>query len=405
MRSLRLLGHRNFGPYWVGNLLSNCGTWFQNLAQSLLVYRLTNSVFLVGVVNFAQFAGVFVLSPWSGHAADRFDRRRLLVATQLGAIAVTAAMALLSATGHATSANVITLALVLGLSTAFALPALMALVPLLVDSEELGPAIALNSVSFTLARAVGPVIGAVVVGRFGVSLAFALNALSYAALVVGLAVVKPRAQLVRAVEPPRLLDGVRIVRNDARLAALFAVVTAGSISQDPVSTLTPGFAKTVFHHHDTYAGVLIGAFGLGAAAAGLLLASRSTRSARRLPVSCGVLGLSMIAFGLSRTLPFACVALFFGGLAFLYSNTTATTIVQLEVDDEQRGRVMAIWTVAFLGARPFASLGDGAIANGIGLRGAAVVMALPALAAATVGAAWLRRRRVVTGVGERLLAE
>src|SRR5437660_1746376 len=103
MGSLRLLGHRNFGPYFWGNFLSNCGTWFQNLAQSLLVYRLTNSVFLVGLVNFAQFAGVFVLSPWSGQAADRFDRRRLLVATQVGAIAVTATMALLSASGHATA--------------------------------------------------------------------------------------------------------------------------------------------------------------------------------------------------------------------------------------------------------------------------------------------------------------
>lgn len=409
MRSLRLLGHRNFGPYFAGNLLSNCGTWFQNLAQSLLVYRLTNSVFLVGVVNFAQFAGIFVLSPWSGHAADRFDRRRLLVTTQLGAIAVTAAMALLSASGHATAPLVIGLALLLGLSTAFALPALMALVPLLVDVDDLGPAIALNSVSFTLARAVGPVLGALVVDRLGISAAFGLNALSYAALVGALYVIAPREQALRSTEPPRLLDGIRIVRNDARLASLFAIVTAVSITQDPVSTLTPGFAKAVFHHPDTYAGALIGVFGLGAAVAGVLMASRSVYSAQRLPYSCALLGLSVVGLGLAPSIGFAYVMLFLGGLGFLFSNTTATTIVQLEVSDEQRGRVMAIWTVAFLGARPFASLGDGALANGIGLRGAAVVMAMPALVAATVGFVVVRRRRrlqTTTAVlDDRLLAE
>jgi MFS family permease len=391
--SLRLLGHRNFGPYFVGNFLSNCGTWFQTLAQSLLVYRLTNSVFLVGVVNFSQFAGVFILSPWSGHAADRFDRRRLLVATQLGAIAVTGLMALVSASGHATAAVVIVLALVLGLSTAFALPALMALVPALVETEDLGPAIALNSVSFTLARAIGPVIGAFVVGHFGVSTAFALNALSYFALVVALGFIHPRPQAQRAAEPPRLLDGVRIVRNNPRLAALVLVVTAVSVTQDPVSTLTPGFAKAVFHHHDTYAGVLIGAFGLGAAVAGLIMARRTVIRASRLPFAAALMGGSMVVFGLSPSIPVAYVALFCAGLGFLLSNTTATTIVQLEVDDQQRGRVMAIWTVAFLGARPFASLGDGAIANALGLRGAAVVMAVPALLAAVVGGIAVRRRR------------
>lgn len=409
MRSLRLLRQRNFGLYFAGNLLSNCGTWFQNLAQSLLVYRLTNSVFLVGVVNFAQFAGVFVLSPWSGHAADRFDRRRLLVATQLGAIAVTGAMALLSASGHATAAIVIALALLLGLSTAFALPALMALVPLLVDTDDLGAAIALNSVSFTLARAVGPVLGAVVVGRLGISAAFGLNALSYAALVVSLYLIAPREQAARSTAAPRLLDGVRIVRNDARLAALFAIVAAVSVSQDPVSTLTPGFAKAVFHHPDTYAGALIGVFGLGAAVAGLVMATRSVYSAHRLPYSCALLGLSVVGLGLSPSIGFAYGALFFGGLGFLFSNTTATTIVQLEVSDEQRGRVMAIWTVAFLGARPFASLGDGAIANAIGLRGAAIVMAIPVLLAAAVGHVVVRRRRRLQAtpavLDDRLLAE
>src|SRR6184192_3405941 len=125
----RLLGDRNFAPYFVGNLLSNCGTWFQNIAQAILVFRLTRSTLLVGVVNFAQFIGVFVLAPWAGAAADNFDRRRLLVVTQVGAVAVTAALALITSAGGVTAPVVIALACVLGLTTAFAIPALQALVP------------------------------------------------------------------------------------------------------------------------------------------------------------------------------------------------------------------------------------------------------------------------------------
>jgi MFS family permease len=323
----------------------------------------------------------------------------LLVVTQLGATAVTAVMALLSASGHATAPIVIALALVLGLSTAFALPALMALVPALVDHDDLGPAIALNSVSFTLARAIGPVIGAVVVGKLGVSAAFAINACSYLVLVVALGMIEPRAEAPRSGPPPRLLDGFRMVRRDAKLTALVAVVTAVSISQDPVSTLTPGFAKAVFHHHDTYAGVLIGAFGLGAAVAGVVMANMSNPTVRRMPMAAALLGLSMVGFGLAPTFSFACVAMFLGGLGFLISNTTATTIVQLAVSDEERGRVMAVWTVAFLGARPFASLSDGAVANAVGLRGAALVMAVPALVASVVGAVALRRRQAAVALG------
>src|SRR4051794_24556852 len=181
--NLRLLGYPNFGPYFFGNLLSQCGTWFQNIAQALLIFRLTHSTLLVGVVNFAQFVGVFALAPWAGTAADRFDRKRLLVVTQIGAVAVTALLATLSALDLAPAPVVIVLALVLGLSTAFAIPAQQALVPLLVTGRDLAPAIALNSVSFTLARAIGPALGALVVAALGIPAAFAINSLSYLALI------------------------------------------------------------------------------------------------------------------------------------------------------------------------------------------------------------------------------
>ena len=389
-RGAHVLLQRNFGPYFLGNLLSNCGTWFQNIAQALLILRLTHSPLLVGVVNFAQFVGIFVLAPWSGSAADRFNRRKLLVVTQLGAVAVTAALALLTRAHDATAPVVIGLALVLGLTTAFAIPALQALVPLLVHGDDLGPAIAFNSVTFTLARAIGPVLGALVVANFGIATAFALNAGSYLALIAALMIVQPSAQSPRPSVRPRLRDSIRLVREDARLATLLAVIAAISITQDPVNTLTPFFATRVFHHADVLTGYLVGAFGLGAAIAGVTIAGRPGDRWRRMPATCALLGMSMVAFALSRSLWLAYPALFLGGIGFLSANTSATTLVQLEVDDAQRGRVMALWSVSFLGTRPFASLADGAIASRFGLRAAGLTMAVPALLVA-VGLVRLRR--------------
>src|SRR5262249_22234937 len=163
-------------------LVSSCGTWFQILAQSILVYRLTGSAFLLGVVNFAQFFGTLVLAPWAGGAADRFDRRRLLAATQLVAAAVSGTLALLAHDGAATEAAVIPLALLLGVTTAFAMPALQALVPALVPVDDLPSAVALNSATFNLARAIGPATAAVAIRAFGIPTAFALDCLSFVPL-------------------------------------------------------------------------------------------------------------------------------------------------------------------------------------------------------------------------------
>src|SRR5437763_4537511 len=217
----RLLGHSNFAPYFVGNLLSNCGSWFQNIAQAILVFRLTHSTFLVGVVNFAQFAGVFLLASWAGRAADRYDRRLVLLVTQLCALAVALTMAALVRAGLATAPVVIVLAFALGLTIAFAIPALQALVPLLVEPHDLPGAIALNSITFNLARAVGPVLAAVVIRTLGLTWAFALNGASFLALIAALGFVHPRPQHRAASEHLRLRDSIAIVRADARLFALF----------------------------------------------------------------------------------------------------------------------------------------------------------------------------------------
>lgn len=386
---------RQFGPYFGGNLLSNCGTWFQNLAQSLLVYRLTGSTFYVGVVNFAQFAGTLALAPWAGVAADTFDRRKLLVVTQLGAVAVSAVLAILSGTGHVNATIVIVLALVLGATTAFAVPALQALVPLLVERRDLGTAVALNAVTFNLARAIGPLLGAAVIHGFGITAAIALNSVSYLALVLALLVIRPSSQGPAPSRRPKFRESVALLRSDRDLAVTLAFIAAISLTSDPVNTLTPAYAETLLHRADEFAGVLIGAFGLGSVAAAFLIVPRLAEPRRRMVRSATVLGLGMVAFGLAPGLVAALVVLVLAGAGFLTANTTATTTIQLGVEDSLRGRVMALWTVAFLGVRPLGSIIDGAIASAVGVRAAAVMMGAPAIAGALLVRSKLARVRQV----------
>lgn len=391
MDALRL---RNFWPYFVGNLLSNCGTWFQNIAQAILIYRLTGSTFLVGVVNFAQFVSAFVLTPWAGSAADRFDRRRLILVTQLCATAVSALLAALHGAGLATAPVVIGLVTLLGITFAFAVPAIQAMIPDLVEREHLPSAMAMSSITFNGARAIGPVLGAGVVAQWGIGPAFALNAVSYLALVAGLLAVRPRQAAGTAPATVfRMRDSLRLVRDDTALLALLMVVAAISISQDPVSTLTPGFSSEVFDRADTMTGLLVGAFGAGSTLAAATAASRARDPVRLVAPGCVLMGVAMVGFAVAPSLPVAFVALLVAGYFFMLTNTGATTSLALEAAPEQRGRVMAMWSFCFVGTRPVASLADGALASALGLRAAGIALTVPVVAAG-VAMAVLRRRVV-----------
>jgi MFS family permease len=405
MDALRL---RNFWPYFIGNLLSNCGTWFQNIAQAILIYRLTGSTFLVGVVNFAQFIGVFVVTPWAGSFADRFDRRRLILVTQVCATLLSALLAVLHGAGLATAPVVISLVFFLGFTFAFAVPAIQAMVPDLVERQHLPSAMAMSSLTFNGARAIGPVLGAVVVAQWGIGVAFALNALSYLGLVVGLLAVRPRQEPRNAAGPAiGWRDSLHLVRNDTALLALLMVVAAISITQDPVSTLTPGFSSEIFDRADTLTGLLVGAFGFGSTVAAATAASRARDPVRRLASGCLLMGVGMLGFAVTPTLPVAFAALAVGGYFFMVTNTGATTALALEAAPELRGRIMALWSLCFLGTRPVASLTDGAVASAFGLRAAAVALTVPVLAAGVAMAVLRRRvpRLRAIGTGPPVVAE
>ena len=391
------MGSRNFGPFFAGNAASATGTWFQNLAAALFVWRATHSPLLLGVLAFSNFVPVLLLVPWTGSAADRFDRKKLLLATQVAAFALTGTLALLTWAGLARVWLVMLFAVGLGVAMAFATPAAFSLIGGLVPREELGSAVALNSMTYNVARAIGPLLAAVVVTQLGIAAAFAINSASYLALVVGVLVVHPAARRPVARADSRLRESLQLVRARPALLGSLLIVTAVGFASDPVNTLAPAFAHA-FGKPDTYAGLIIGAFGAGAVAAAFLLAGRVTGTRRRMVLTLALLGFGLIGFCVVREFPVALGILVVAGFGYLASNTSATSRLQLGVEEHQRGRMMALWSVAFLGLRPVASLIDGALAQAFGVRVAGIVLALPALAGAAAILVLERRRSSYTAL-------
>ena len=386
---LRLLLRRNFGPYFVGNLMSNMGTWIQNIALALLIFRLTGSTFLVAMTTFSQFLGLIVLAPWTGSVADRFDRRRLIVLTQVVASLSGGILALVTYLGLVTPAWLIGTALLFSITKAFVLPAQQALVTQLVERKDLQAAVALNSITFNLARAVGPVIGAGVILTLGFTWAFSINALSFLALAGAVMVVRIESpEAGRSTERTSLLDTIRVVRKDPLIGPLLIAVAATSMAVDPVSNLTPAFAVEIYGKPDTFTGVLIGMFGLGAALTAAFVVTKVRATFRSISLGMAGLGVAIVTFGMSGHPNTGMAALFVGGIMYIVSVTLSTTLVQINTAEDHRGRVMALWGVAFLGLRPLASLVDGSVATLVNVRMAALVMAVPVL----LGAAYLARR-------------
>lgn len=382
--TLAVLRERNFWPYFVGNLCSNIGTWFQNLAMALLIYRITGSVTWVAIVNFSQFAATVLLVGWTGPAADRYDRRRLVIAMQTVAAGITVLLTALSGFDRASAPVLVVAALLVGVTSAFAVPAMQALLPQLVPKHALARAVTLNSVTYNLARAAGPVLGALVISTLGVTVAFALNAVSFAALIGGLFIVRPAPRPAAPPTRPRLRDSLAVVRADRRLTLLLLTSATVSFCSDPVGTLTPYFAEQVLGRRDTFAGVLVGAFGAGAVIAALTIGRAPRHVGRRLGLMLTFLGVGLVAFAVQSQLVLAIGSFMVGGFGYLAANALATSRVQMSVDDRERGRVMAIWSLSFLGIRPIASLLDGAFAGLFDPRVACVLMALPAFVVAAV---------------------
>jgi MFS family permease len=333
---------------------------------------------------------VLLLSPWTGTAADVFDRRRLLLVTQSIAVCISLMLAALVWAGLAQVWVVILLSAALGVITAYSSPAQMALVGSLVPREVFAQAVAFNSMTFNIARAVGPAAAAGVIAAFGTGAAFAFNALSFAVLVGALAIVTP-TPVPRAPGRASLLESLSMLRARPALAGYLAIVMAVGFASDPVNTESPAIADA-FGRAPTWAGATIGCFGAGAVIAALSITNKIGSSNRHLAAMLVLFGAGISLMAASPWFWLALVFLLMAGFGYLGSNAGATARLQLAVEDSQRGRIMALWSVAFLGARPIASLIDGSLADWAGVRVAAPVLAIPIVACAAALLTAARRK-------------
>jgi MFS family permease len=385
-----LIFSRHYGPYFFGNAASATGTWFQNLASALLIFQLTHSAFLLGVLSFGQFVPALVLAPWTGSVADRFDRRRLLFVLNVVATVLTSILAVLTWTGHANEWVLIAFGFGNGLTSAVTSPASSAMVATIVPRRELAAAVTLNSMTFNLARALGPVLAAACVRTLGFGASFAVNAGSFVVLAVAVLLLRPVQQRFEHREGSQLRRSLELLKRP-RLRLFLIVIAVVGFASDPINTEAAAFASAFGRNPNTWAGVIIGCFGAGAVTAALVLAGRAEASRRRATITLVTLGAGIVVFALMPSVWLALVPAAVAGFGYLATNAGTTSRLQLEVADEERGRVMALWGVAFFGLRPLASLADGAIAGGVGVRWAAIALAAPALSVAVVLAKSLQR--------------
>lgn len=367
--SFRLLVDPVFGPYFVGKLLSTAGIWVHNIVAAILAFELSGSAFVVGLVSVMQFGPQLVFAPLSGAMADRGDRRRqvilgrLIAASGSGGLALW--IALVGVDGLPGAWPVVATALVVGIGFVVGGPAMNAMIPALVRPNELATAVALNSVPFTIARAGGPAVGAVVAASAGPATAFAIAALTNLLFV---ALLWPLSFRSRAEGDGkgdmRVRAGLAHVRRDPGIVLLLVGVAAIGLGADPVITLTPSVAAG-FGAGSQLVGVLASSFGVGAGLAFVVLSV--LRRSLGLP-RLGTLGLVLLALGtgaagISPTPALAIAAFVVGGAGMTMSLTSLSTQLQQRVPDALRGRVMALWSVAFLGSRPVAAATNGAVAD------------------------------------------
>lgn len=368
---LRALRHRNYRIFMGGQLISLIGTWMQTVAESWLVYRLTGSAVLLGLAGFANRIPIFLLSPIGGAVADRYNRHRIVIATQAASMVLAAALAFLTLTHLVRIWHLMAIAALLGVVNAFDIPARQAFVVELVAREDLQNAIALNSSMFNGARVVGPAIAGVLVAAVGEGWCFLANAVSYIAVIVGLLIMRvPRAPA--AVRPAsavaHVMEGFRFVSRSRPIVALLLLLGLISLMGMPYSVLMPIIADQTFHSGARGLGILMGASGVGALLGALSLASRvGLRGYGRTIAFAAIgFGLSLMAFSMVRSLWLGVALLLPVGFAMMTQMAASNTLIQSMIPNELRGRVMAVYSMMFMGMAPIGALLAGSLAGWLG---------------------------------------
>ena len=369
----RALANPNLRLYFAGQVVSMIGTWMQQMALSWLIYRLTNSAYMLGLVAFASQAPTFLLTPFAGIIADRVNRKRLVIITQSLAMLQAGLLAALAFNEKPVIWHLIALGAFSGLINAFDLPTRQTfLVDMLQTREELPNAIAVNSSITTLTRLIGPSFAGLFIAWAGEAMCFVVNAVSYIAVIVALFFVKATQKPLSGSRPgaiAQLKEGFKYAFSFSPIRVLLALIAAVSLFVMPYSVLMTAFAKDVFHGDATTLGILTAASGVGSLAGALFLATRKgvLGLGRWIVISCAMFGLGLIGFGLSTSLWIALPVLALVGFGGMVLMAASNTILQTLVDEDKRGRVMSIYTMCFMGLAPFGSMAAGALSTRIGL--------------------------------------
>jgi MFS family permease len=363
--TLRALRYRNFQLFFGGQLISLIGTWMQNVAQAWLVYRLTGSSVLLGLVSFSSQIPVFLISPLGGIVADRFPRRRVVIATQCASMLLALALAAVTLAGTVQVWHLFVLSALLGVVNAFDIPARQSFFVEMVGREDLINAIALNSSMFNASRVIGPAVAGILVATIGEGWCFFANGVSYIAVIAGLLMmrVEPHKRVAHSSSPlADVIEGFRFVIGNAPIHHLMILLGVLSATGMPFAVLMPIFADQILHGGAKGLGILMGASGVGALAGALLLASRETvRGLGRWVAISGVaFGASLIAFAISRSFWPSCALLIPVGFAMMVEMGSSNTLIQSMSPDHLRGRVMSVYSMMFMGMAPV-----GAVLSGI----------------------------------------
>ena len=368
----RALRHRNFKLFFFGQSVSLIGTWMTRLAISWLVYRLTHSALLLGVVGFAGQIVAFAVAPLAGVWVERIDRRKLLVWTQAAGALQSLGLAALTLAHVITIGEIIALATFQGLINAFDMPGRQSfLVQMVEDRNDLSNAIAINSSMANGARLIGPAVAGLVIAAFGEGWCFLIDGVSYLAVIASLVAMRIRPPAIRRHADgmlAQLREGWDYVRKFRPVRSALLVLIVVSLLGWPYTVLLPVFAGKILHGGPNTLGWLTGASGVGALTSAISLALRKTvvGLARMLQVASAMLGCALILFGLSHTLWLSLVLMVFCGFGLIQTASVSNTIIQTLVPEEKRARTMSYYTSAFFGAAPFGSLLAGALANAIG---------------------------------------
>jgi MFS family permease len=368
----RSLQYRNYRLFFGGQSISLIGTWIQRIAMPWLVYRLSGSAFLLGLIGFAGQIPTFLLAPIAGVLSDRWNRYHILITTQILAMIQALTLAGLYLGGAIKISHIVVASILLGCINAFDVPARQAFVIEMVEkSEDLGNAIALNSSMVNGARLLGPSIAGVLIASTGEGLCFLLNGLSYIFVIASLLLmkIKPRTIVAKNAKVLKALkEGFSYTFGFAPLKSIILLLGLVSLMGMPYAVLMPVFAKEILHGGPHTFGFLMGASGIGALTGAIYLASRRSVVGleKIIPLSAGVFGLGLITFSFSRLLVLSLILMIVTGLGMMLQMASSNTIIQTIVDNDKRGRVMSIYTMAFMGTTPFGSFLAGSMASVLG---------------------------------------